>query len=315
MKKIIGHKKIIDRLNRHIERGSFSHAHLFVGPKNIGKGTAALEIARKLICSEENACGICQDCVLFSSGNHPDILKISKEESIKIEDSRKIKEFCSFKPFRAKSKIIIIESAENLTREAGNSLLKIIEEPDGFCYFIFTASYARNIPETIVSRCQISAFGLVSSLDLIEFLEEKDLSETEKNLLLRRSAGKPGLLLDLISNEKEEDENIDVVDLLCKGNYLKKFKLAEELSKKEDLSETLNQITLFFRDFLLLKNGIFDKIMYPGFKELMFEKADRYKHKKIKEILRATKNIQEGLGKGLNTRLSLENLFILMEER
>src|SRR3989344_976762 len=61
--------------------------------------------------------------------NHPDILYFLADSKLGIEQARKIKEHFSLKPYGAKGRAVILEDASNLTHEAQNALLKILEEP------------------------------------------------------------------------------------------------------------------------------------------------------------------------------------------
>ncbi|KKP93708.1 MAG: hypothetical protein UR98_C0003G0078 [Parcubacteria group bacterium GW2011_GWA1_36_12] len=83
----------------------------------------------------------------------PDISIISPQKKfISINQIREIKATIYQKPVAGKYKIIIIHSAEKLTTQAQNSLLKIFEEPPSHAIIILEAADKSNLLPTIVSR-------------------------------------------------------------------------------------------------------------------------------------------------------------------
>ena len=55
MRKIIGHKSIIDSINKRELNDSFSHANLIVGNDGIGKSIIAKYMSNKIIKVKDNA--------------------------------------------------------------------------------------------------------------------------------------------------------------------------------------------------------------------------------------------------------------------
>lgn len=81
----------------------------------------------------------------------------SYEKAVGIEDVRNIRKSILLKPFRSKTKAVIIETYEGITIEAQNSLLKILEEPPGNTIIVITAPKKDSFLPTIISRCKIIA--------------------------------------------------------------------------------------------------------------------------------------------------------------
>jgi len=55
MWQIRGQDKIVALLERSIEAGSIAHAYLLVGPRHVGKGALALNVARRSIAGGQGA--------------------------------------------------------------------------------------------------------------------------------------------------------------------------------------------------------------------------------------------------------------------
>ncbi len=89
--------------------------------------------------------------------NNPDFLT-STFGTFAIEDARNIKEQASRRAVGTGKRIFII-SLNSMTREAGNALLKTLEEPtEGTYFFILIPSIKRILP-TILSRCRVIYFS------------------------------------------------------------------------------------------------------------------------------------------------------------
>ncbi|MBN2562430.1 MAG: hypothetical protein JXQ75_16010 [Phycisphaerae bacterium] len=121
-----------------------------------------------------DACGRCDDCVLFAAGNHPDFHRIHRTLNKFHPDSnvqkRKalqlsvdvIRHFLIDKvglhPARGRAKVFIIAEADRLSGGAQNAMLKTLEEPPGHSYLILLATSADALLATTRSRCQHVAF-------------------------------------------------------------------------------------------------------------------------------------------------------------
>ena len=86
----------------------------------------------------------------------PDIFIIApQDQSISISQVRDLKAHIFEKPVKSKYKFIIIESAHNLTVEAQNALLKILEEPPDCAIIVMEAKTRQDLLPTILSRVVI----------------------------------------------------------------------------------------------------------------------------------------------------------------
>src|SRR3989344_5445821 len=113
----------------------------------------------------------------------PDIFIIAPQTSrydglghISIEQIRDLKKHIYQKPISQKVKFILIETAERLTVEAQNALLKILEEPPKGTIIILEAKEKSQLLPTIVSRVVVKRTRLWPPSGKSEFniMEEKD---------------------------------------------------------------------------------------------------------------------------------------------
>ena len=77
------------------------------------------------------------------------------EKTMGIADVRNIQKAILLKPFRGKTKAVIIDTYESITLEAQNALLKILEEPPANTIIVIMTAKRELILPTIISRCKI----------------------------------------------------------------------------------------------------------------------------------------------------------------
>ena len=207
---ITGHERPLRLLTRILEGGRLGHAYLFSGPDGIGKAAVARAMAAGLLCTDRKGtspCGRCPGCLQFASGNHPDFLHIAPEgASIKIDRIRSLKRQLAFSPFCGGLRIILLEEVQSLRREAGNSLLKILEEPPPDNLFLCIASDSAPILPTILSRCQMISFAplaLAQAADVI-LGQAPDLDRDQALQLARITEGSPGRALAIEAGDALE---------------------------------------------------------------------------------------------------------------
>lgn len=157
----------IRALREQIEEGRMVHALLISGEPGTGKRTLAGLLASALMCHEKTGvpCGQCSGCAMSFAGEHPDITIIEKgvplspettkgRATIPVDDIREMIRICSQYAYEGGNRAVIIRDAENMTVQAQNSLLKILEEPPRDTYFLLTTSHPEQLLTTVKSRCR-----------------------------------------------------------------------------------------------------------------------------------------------------------------
>jgi DNA polymerase III subunit delta' len=152
----------------------FSQAWLITGPPGSGRSTAARLFAATLQC-QANGCGKCVSCISVKNGTHPDVHVITPTGlSYGIDDTKDLVREAAMLPSLGQWNIIILEDADRLTTEAGNALLKAIEEPAKLTMWILCAPSSKDVLITIKSRCRIVSLRTPPAEEIAELLIKRD---------------------------------------------------------------------------------------------------------------------------------------------
>lgn len=150
-----------------------------------------------------------------------DINLCTYEKAMGIEDVRNIQKQILLKPFRGKTKAVIIDAYEDITPQAQNALLKILEEPPANTIIVITAAKKELFLPTILSRCKI-----------IVLQEEK--TKLEQDDLLRFT---------------------DDLNILLNGKTGDKLRIAQNITEsKGDVSAWLEKMAVFLENKLKQNN-------------------------------------------------------------
>lgn len=234
MSNFIGNQNIKGYFENLVKNDVLSHAYLFYGPEGIGKKLLAFKIS-ELIAGpanpERNREGSQRASVSYGANINPDLRIIDKgSEEIHIADIRELKNFIHLTPF-GKYKIVIINNAHNLGRDASNALLKILEEPPGKSILFLISHLPKILLPTVVSRCQPIRFRPLKGEEISSYLAsvgkvKKDVAEICSKL----SNGSLGLALELANNFDGFQKNINLLAKLIKTDFKERFETAKKIS-------------------------------------------------------------------------------------
>ena len=324
-KDIVGQERAIKMLTKSLKENKVSSSYIFVGSEGTGKKLTAIEFTKAVNCLNLNknleACDNCHSCNEINKQYCPDLKIVETTKGlIKIEQIREIRKEIELKPFRNKKKVYIIDKAENMTLEASNCLLKTIEEPPYYAIIILICSKIDPILPTIVSRCQIVNFGLVTSLKIKKLLLNKidNLEKDKAKIISKLAQGSIGKALKLSADKEyfiRREKMLNCLSTILSGKYGDDIfaKVEKIISEIDRIVEILEIIKLWYHDILIIKKTGNQKYIVNCDKlEILGKKSQIYSQKMLIDILDYLEQVEEYLMKNVNKRLILERLFIKM---
>jgi DNA polymerase-3 subunit delta' len=187
--KLFGHAEAEAFLARSYRSGKGHHAILIEGPQGIGKATLAFRFANHVLHHSEPAeapetiadpspaAPITRQLAAGASHNLLHLTRPVDEKSgkmksaITVDEVRKAGKFLAQTSGTGNWRIIIIDPADDLNRNAANAILKILEEPPKRSLFLVLTHAPGKLLPTIRSRCLPLALSPLSEDDLAAALD------------------------------------------------------------------------------------------------------------------------------------------------
>ena len=126
----------------------------------------------------------------FSKSNaYPNFFRLQKKEDeneISVDDAREMINFLSQKPSLPGQRAVLIENFEDMSRNAANSILKVLEEPPLDSILILTTTKLLSIIPTIRSRCikiRVNSENKSYNFNDIESFVIGTLNESDNDLI------------------------------------------------------------------------------------------------------------------------------------
>ena len=244
-------KRAQETLAAFVNGGRFPHALLLEGPEGSGRRTFAREIAAALFCrGEHKPCGSCNQCRKVLERNHPDVEYYGGDgsrRSFHIDTIRQLRQNAWLLPGEAPCRVCVLCGAENMTDQAQNALLKILEEPPEHTVFILTAENRAMLLPTILSRVQTIRLEPLTPAEILPVLRERCPDQPgEKLEWAAETADTIGQALALLADEslqKHVQLAQRMLELLCNGSEYDLLTAVEPVSRKrEDLLEVCTQL-------------------------------------------------------------------------
>ena len=226
---------------------------LLSGKKGSGKSTLIFHLMHSIF-NKENYCEekkmINSENALYyqlNSNIHPNVIYLNGNNFIntKIEDIRNLKNKLFKAPINRNKRFIILDDVEAFNTNSLNALLKIIEEPGDYNYFILINNQSKPILETIKSRCIDIKFILKKAdrdniiASLLNFFKQKLVLNDETIQI------SPGNFLKY--NWFVSEKNLDIGQ-----NFLSNLNVLLNMYKK-DKDNFYKEFLLFYSEFYLTK--------------------------------------------------------------
>lgn len=234
---IIGHKESYTFLETAFAEKRH-HAFLLNGPIGVGKATVAkhLAIAELIKSGPFSANIVKQQCAVGSYPNYFYITLTQDEDGkqkseINIDQVRSLLNSLKQKAAIQGPRIVIIDSIDQMNRQACNALLKMLEEPPQDTFFLLICHSIGRVIPTIRSRCIKLDFRSLTNEDMKRVIESRGEAIDHDSLLL--ASGSPGIY-EKIRVAGGESVLESIKNLLNDSNMNNVRATLQDLLKKHD---------------------------------------------------------------------------------
>ena len=322
-------------LTAFVRKDRLPHALIFTGVDGVGKRSAAMALALSLNCEAlqvqgdvsgkgpghkpaevlPTACRDCRPCRWILAGNHPDVIRVDPVgKLIRIDQIRRLLDSLSKKPYGRGRRIVLIADAHGMNPEAGNALLKMLEEPPANTILILTTNQTSDLLPTIVSRCQRIRFRPLPSDTIRSLLiTQEGLARQEADAVARMAGGSYTRAVSLFRQGWIARRNWIIREISTPQAAVARLALAEQLaSLKEHLPDALECILNYYRDVLVWRyhpRQITNRSLQPEIEQAAADtRADA-----LIDRIRATQEALRYLKANANPRLTMETLLLQLD--
>ena len=225
----LGHDDAVRALLDAYAGGRMAHAWLLQGPRGIGKATLAFRFARHILSDEASGAAGAGDLFAGSdaaetpedmamdrehpvfrrvaSGGHADLLVLERRpddkgkmrSEIVVSDVRGVNGFLRMTAAEGGWRVVIVDCADDMNRNAANALLKVLEEPPARALLLLVSHNPGRLLATIRSRCRRLVLAPLAHDDITRLLAlyRPDLDSEDAPALARLADGSIGRALEL----------------------------------------------------------------------------------------------------------------------
>lgn len=263
MEKIYGNEYLVATLSNMIRNGKTANSVIFYGEKGCGKKLMAKYYTLLLLCEKPvdgKPCGKCNACVNTESFTHPDVTyaqKSGKLGGFSVETARAICSDAFIKPNNSSGrKIYIFPDCRNMDVRTQNTLLKIIEEPPEYAYFIFTSDSKSDFLATIVSRCVCFGLSPCTEEQTTSALKDKGFEDNDVYRAMSAFHGNIGRCIEYLSDSNVRrivDLTKSIADsIIRKDEYALNVAFFTLGKERADVRTTLSLLDRLIRDAAVL---------------------------------------------------------------
>ncbi|HLL30133.1 MAG TPA: DNA polymerase III subunit delta' [Allosphingosinicella sp.] len=216
MNPLFGHASAVAAFRDALDSGRLHHAWLISGPEGVGKALFARKAALRVLAQGQGAIDAPGLDVpdshpaahLAAAGSHPDLMRLERlprensatgelARNINVDQVRSLQRLfnttASLSPWRA----VIVDSIDDLERNAANALLKNLEEPPPSSVFLLVSHAPERLLPTIRSRCRLLRLSRLDDDAMTSALRSAlpDSDDREISDLAAAGCGSPGRAL------------------------------------------------------------------------------------------------------------------------
>jgi DNA polymerase-3 subunit delta' len=271
-------------------------------------------------------CGECAQCRRIATGIHSDVQTVVIEldddgrqrKGISVDQLREVERSVALKPYEGRTRVVIVDPADDMTPEAQNAFLKTLEEPPPNVVFVLVATREERLLPTVRSRCRRVEFRLMAADAIEAALRETDVEAEQSRLLARLAGGRVGWALEMAGNPALLEKRREVLAqarALAAMSLADRFDLAERLSgqfknDRESVDKRLEDWLGWQRDVLLVQSGAEEGVANADMLDELQEDARRCDPREVLAFVQGLIACREHLASNVQSRIALDALMV-----
>ena len=337
---VVGQEAVVRTLQNAVEHDQVRQAYLFAGPRGTGKTSMARILAKALNCagtpgpspSPDKTCPV---CLAIASGTSLDVVEMDAASQRGIDDIREIRERVVLQPVEGRFKVYILDEAHQLTPQAWQALLKLIEEPPPHLVFVFCTTELFNVLQTVRSRCQTFVFQrprLPEVVTLLRRVAEGEGIQAPDSALSLIARGARGSFRDAVSTldqlaaatnnsidaqavlqlvgAVEEESLLRLCDMVVDRDTAGALLFVDELAERgQDLGRLVTDLLEHLRHLLLVQHmgNVPESLpVTEETRELLREQANQLPEPTVLRLIDLLAVAVDDIRQGADPRLPLE---------
>jgi DNA polymerase-3 subunit delta' len=213
---LFGHDEAVAAFRDALDSGRLHHAWLISGPEGVGKALFAAKAALRVLAQGQGRVDSPGLDVpdehpaarLVAAGSHPDLMRLERlvrensasgelARNVTVDQVRSLQRLFNTTASLSAWRAVIVDSIDDLERNAANALLKNLEEPPPSSVFLLVSHAPERLLPTIRSRCRLLRLAPLDDDAMTSALRAAlpDAEESEIGDLAAAGQGSPGRAL------------------------------------------------------------------------------------------------------------------------
>ena len=265
---VVGQKHVIPVLRSMVRKDDMVPALIFSGVRGTGKTTTARILAAALNCEDDrddgDSCSVCPQCVAVQETGSDAVLEVDAASNGGVAEVERIRTLCLY-THTGRWRVIVLDEAQSMSRDAFNALLKMLEEPPPKTVFVLLTTEPDKILGTVRSRSMSFEFRRIPDAligDRLEYIAMREGIPYEDDLLRVIAGDAQGglrdavMLLDQCNRAEVKDVagyaammgrmdiSFALIDALTLGEAERGYQLVQDyFVQSGDLIRLVDQIT------------------------------------------------------------------------
>lgn len=237
---------LCDSILKTVNAGNYPHGVLIECENEEISLELAHIIANALVCGgKDKPCGVCPACRKAVGNNHPDIYetdgKTKKSDAFTVDSIREIRSNAFIVPNEADAKVYILKNGQNMNEQAQNAILKILEEPPSYVYFIILTTQKSKMLDTVLSR--VGVYSIAAGGDSVTDEEKEYVKEFVEAILCPNELKLMEHTSKYIKNNRLAGRILELLSAVCRDALVQKSGYSGDFLFPDEVSALCNSLT------------------------------------------------------------------------